>query len=113
MYLRPEELRGLLAAIRGHFGRVCVLVDCYTDFAAKASKIKNPINDVGVTEVYGVDDPKALECAGLAFLQEMEMTPAELVDELAGMEKAVFKALYAGGVANKMYRLYQYESMNV
>lgn len=36
-------------------------MDCYTTFAAKASKIKNPINDVGMTTVYGIDDPKILE----------------------------------------------------
>lgn len=32
----------------------------YTEFAAKASKYKNPINEVGVSKVYGLDQPKVL-----------------------------------------------------
>lgn len=108
MYLRPEELKKTLGRIAAHFEKVSLLMDCYTEFAAKASKVRNPINDVGVTQVYGVDDPKLLEGKGVAFVHEHEMTPAELVDELHGMEKKVFKALYAGSIAKKMYRLYEY-----
>lgn len=108
MYLRPEELKAALGQIAAHFEQVSLLMDCYTQFAAKASKVRNPINDVGVTRVYGLDDPKLLEGNGVAFVCEHEMTPAELVDELRGMEKTIFKALYAGGIAKKMYRLYEF-----
>lgn len=108
MYLRPEELHGLLAEIRGHFASVCLLMDCYTELAARASRYKNPINDVGVTRVYGLDDPKGLDA--MEFVQEHDMTPEDLIGELAGVEKKVFKALYAGSIAKKMYRLYEYRS---
>lgn len=108
MYLRPEELKQLLAGICAQFEKVSVLMDCYTEFAAKASKYKNPINDVGVTEVYGLDDPYPLEVSGLTFVREHDMTPPELVNELQGIEKTVFKRLYAGTIARKMYRLYEY-----
>ena len=108
MYLRPEELKQALGQIAGHFEQVRLLMDCYTQFAAKASKVRNPINDVGVTQVYGLDAPKLLEGSGVAFVREHEMTPAELVDQLHGMEKNVFKSLYAGSIAKKMYRLYEY-----
>ena len=104
MYLSPEELRATLDRIAALFDRVSLLMDCYTNLAAKASKYKNPINDVGVTEVYGIDDPNALE----GFLREHEMTPADLIDELSGLERRLFKRLYAGGLARKMYRLYEY-----
>ena len=36
-------------------------MDCYTVFAARASKYKNPVNEVGVTRLWGVDDPRKLE----------------------------------------------------
>ena len=108
MYLRPDELKQALEQIGVHFEKVCLLMDCYTEFAAKASRVKNPINDVGVTQVYGLDDPKMLDGNGLGFLCEHEMTPADLVDALQGMEKIVFQALYAGSIAKKMYRLYDY-----
>lgn len=108
MYLSPDELKQTLGQIAAHFENVSLLMDCYTEFAAKASKVKNPINDVGVTQVYGLDDPKILEESGFCFVGEHEMTPADLVDELQGMEKRIFGTLFAGGIAKKMYRLYEY-----
>lgn len=109
MYLRPEELKQTLTAMCGHFEKVSLLMDCYTEFAARASKVKNPINDVGVTLAYGLDEPKALENGtGLSFAAEHEMTPQEMVNELHGMERIVFKLFFSGGIAKKMYRLYEY-----
>lgn len=108
MYLNPKELGQMLNDICSRFGRVSVLMDCYTEFAAKASSFKNPINDVGVTQVYGLDDPKMLETPGLQLLGEKEMTPEDLIEELKGMEQRVFRQLYAGAVAKKMYRLYEF-----
>ncbi|MBQ7345044.1 MAG: class I SAM-dependent methyltransferase [Oscillospiraceae bacterium] len=108
MYLRSEELKQVLGQIAAHFDKVRMLMDCYTAFAAKASRVRNPINDVGVSQVYGLDDPKLLEGDGIAFVGEHGMAPADLVGELRGMEKKVFKALYAGSIAKRMYRLYEY-----
>ena len=110
MYFEPNELKKLLKDLKNYFSRVNILMDCYTDFAAKASKYKNPINDVGVTLVYGVDDPKSLEeGTGLSFVREHEMTPEVLIDELKGVEKVVFKKVFGGKFSKKMYRLYEYE----
>ncbi len=108
MYLRPEDLEAVLKRIAGCFPSVQLLMDCYTTFAAKASRFKNPINDVGVTEVYGLDEPTVLESSGMRFLREHEMTPEDLIEELQGVENTMFKKLYAGNVAKKMYRLYEY-----
>lgn len=104
MYVTPQELNTAIENLYAHFADVRILMDCYTEFAAKASKYKNPINDVGVTQVYGLDDPNSLP----GFLREHEMTPADLIDQLQGMEKRIFRSLYAGGVAKKMYRLYEF-----
>jgi O-methyltransferase involved in polyketide biosynthesis len=109
MYLTPEELQQLLERLAAHFEGVHLLVDCYTQFAAKASKVKNPINDVGVTRVYGLDDPKVLEKSGFVFARELEMTPQELIGQLQGVERKIFQTLYGGSIARKMYRLYEYE----
>lgn len=110
MYLSNEELKELLKNITNHFKQVNLLMDCYTSFAAKASKYKNPINDVGVTEVYGLDDPKMLtDSVYIDYVKEHEMTPAYLIDELAGFEKKIFQKVYGGGISKKMYRLYEYK----
>ena len=109
MYLTAEEMRGLAKSLGAHFERVALLVDSYTTLAARMSRIKNPINDVGVTEVYGIDDPCDYAGGELAFTEEHEMTPSRYVDELTGLERAVFARLYAGGFSKKLYRLFEYK----
>lgn len=108
MYFKPQELNMVLEQISSHFISVNLLMDAYTTMAAKASKYKNPINDVGVTQVYGLDEPKVLENGKLTFCKEHEMTPEEKINELEGLEKIIFKKLYSGGIAKKMYCMYEY-----
>lgn len=108
MYLTRDELSALFKNLNDKFEQIRLLTDCYTTLAAKASKYKNPINDVGVTTVYGIDDPKALQSDRLSFVKEYSMTPKKYVDELRGAERFVFEKLYAGGFSKKLYRLYEY-----
>lgn len=113
MYFKPEELVGLLSNICEHFNSVQLLMDCYTERAAKASKYKNPINDVGVTVVYGYDNPQELaQKSGLKFVKECSMTPQKYVDELQGIERKIFKSLCAGKIAQGMYRMYEFASLS-
>ena len=109
MYLTPEETKQLTKNLCAHFGSVSLLIDCYTEFAAKMSRYKNPINDVGVTQVYGIDDPKVFTGEGFAFVKEHEMTPDSYINQLKGMEKAIFKKLYAGKMSKKLYKMYEYK----
>ena len=109
MYLTVPELDNLTMALSAHFGQVSILLDHYTVLAARLTKYKNPINDVGVTQVYGMDDPTALAHGGLAFVKEHDITPPALISELRGTEKYIFRKLYAGSFARKLYRLYEYE----
>lgn len=109
MYLGNEELCALFEALSERFEKISLLMDCYTVMAAKMSKYKNPINDVGVTVVYGLDDPTIVERGGLRFINEHNMTPSEYVDQLGGMEKRIFRKIYAGSFAKKLYRLFEYE----
>lgn len=111
MYLTSEELHKLTASICAHFEKIALLMDCYTVFAAKMSKHKNPINDVGVTEVYGIDDPESFNNDGFAYVKEHRMTPQKYIDELSGVEKYIFKKLYAGSFSKKLYRLFEYKKM--
>ena len=110
MYLKNEELCHTLRAITEHFESVALLVDCYTPFAAKMSKIKNPVKEVGVSEVFGVASPEIFEeKTGLSFVSEREITPKTLINELSGMERAIFGTLYGGKMSKKLYKLYEYK----
>ena len=108
MYLTTEEMRNLMDSLSAHFESISLLADCYTSYAAKMSKRRNPINDVGVTEVYGIDDPKIYQSEKLTFVKEHTMIPQKYIDELKGLEKFVFAKIYAGGLSKKLYRLFEY-----
>ena len=111
MYLRTEELKKLTEALCARFEKLALLADFYTSFAAKMSKHRNPINDVGVREVYGIDDPEVLQSGELAFAKERTMIPQKYIDELKGAERFIFAKLYAGGFSKKLYRLFEYKSI--
>ncbi len=109
MYLTVDEMRNLAESLCAHFESIMLLVDAYTTFAAKMSKRRNPINDVGVTEVYGIDTPQAYQSEKLAFVKEHTMIPQKYIDELKGLERFIFAKLYAGSFSKKLYRLYEYQ----
>jgi O-methyltransferase involved in polyketide biosynthesis len=109
MYLHQQELKAVLKRLKGHFGDLRILMDSYTLFGAKASQYKNPIHTVGVNQVYGLEDPRELEAdTGLAFLREHAMTPDWLIDQLPGKEQWIFRKLFAGRMAKKIYRMYEF-----
>ncbi len=107
MYLTPTNLRALTSAIANRFNKVFILMDCYSELAAKLSKIKNPINQVGVSKVYGLDDPTKLNANGFAFKIQLEITPQKYIEQLKGFEKGIFQRLYAGKFSKKLYKLYE------
>ncbi len=109
MYLTVDEMRNLAVSLCAHFEQVILLTDAYTSFAAKMSKRRNPINDVGVTEVYGVDNPQVYQTEKLTFAKEHTMIPEKYIDELKGFEKFIFSKLYAGSFSKKLYRLFEYK----
>lgn len=108
MYLTIDEMKNLTNRLCDHFENLVVLVDCYTTLAAKLSKRGNPINDVGVISVYGIDSPNDYQSEEFIYVKEHEMTPKKYIDELKGFEKFVFSKIYAGSFSKKLYRLYEY-----
>ena len=112
MYLQTAELQSAIKAFEKRFASVKILMDCYTEFGAKMSKYRNPVSEVGVNEVYGVSNPTAvIEGTTCQFIKEHAMTPSALIDELQGMERWLFKKLYGGSIARKLYRMYEYEKV--
>ena len=108
MYLTPEELRAMFRALAEKYGTLCILADVYTKFGARASKYKNPVNDVGVTKLYWIDDMEGLLSGlPLALLSERTFTPAHLVDELRSGERRFFKLMFTGKKIRKIYRLFE------
>ncbi len=112
MYLTNDQLKALIAALRQKYLYVHVLLDVYTQFGARASEKKNPINDVGVTKVYGVDDIDAIcEGTGVMKTAEHSFTPKHLIDELKPVERGFFKMLFTGKTYGRIYRLFELKSI--
>ena len=109
MYLTVEEMRKLADILCTRFENIMLLVDTYTSFAAKLSKRRNPVNEVGVTKVYGIDNPQNYQREEFHFVKEHSMTPEKYIDELKGLEKCIFRKLYAGSFSKKLYRLLEYK----
>ena len=108
MYLRNSQVNELFKALEKKYESVHILMDVYTVFGAKASKYKNPINDVGVTTVWGIDDMESV-LAGTRFKCNVEhsLTPENLVNELKFSERLFFKLMFTGSLYRKIYRLYE------
>lgn len=112
MYLNFKQLQGLFEALNQHFSSCVIIMDVYSTLAAKASKFKNPINDVGVSEVYGIDDSNCLNTGTLTFKEKLEMTPNVYISLLDKSEQLLFRKLYAGNFSKKLYQLFVYNKGN-
>ena len=110
MYLTHDQLHNFFQALQDKYPALHILMDVYTEFGAKASKYKNPINDVGVTKVYGIDNLQdILSGLKIRLKAEHSFTPPNLVDELHGAERFFFKLLFTGSMYKRIYRLYELE----
>ena len=109
MYVPTLDMRALIESICERFDSMSMLVDVYTTLGAKMSKIKNPIKEVGVQTVYGVDSPSEYITGEVECVFVHSITPTKYVDMLKGIEKFVFRTLYAGNLSKKLYQLYEYK----
>ena len=110
MYLTHEQLHNFFEALQAKYSKLHILMDVYTEFGVRASKFKNPVNDVGVTKLYGIDDIAAiLEGLNITCKAEHSFTPSELVEQLKPSDKRFFKLLFTGSFYRKIYRLFELE----
>ena len=109
MYLRKEELQRFMQSLDCRFEQVTLLMDAYTSLAAKLSRYRNPIHSVGVTSVYGLDDPTEVQQGQLTYTAEHDMTPIRYTEFLTGRDRTVFCKMYAGKMSRKLYKLFEYQ----
>ena len=111
MYLSEEQLRLFFRTLKSKYVHLYALMDVYTGFGAKASKYKNPVHDVGVSQLYGYDRIEdIIRGLDLHPVREHSFTPEHLVAELKPVERGLFKVLFTGGMYRKIYRLYELSS---
>jgi len=75
---------------------------------SRNNQSKKPVNDVGVTKLYGIDDiGNKVNGLRTGFVKEHSFAPPALVKELAPAERVFFKLLFTGRLYRKIYRLYE------
>ena len=110
MYLTNEQVSRLFRTLEKKYSHLHILMDVYTEFGAKASKYKNPVNDVGVTKLYGIDDIQGLlNDTAIKLKAEHSFTPDHLVNELNTLERVFFRVMFSGKLYRKICRLYELE----
>ena len=108
MYLTNSQVRGLLQALDKKYRKLHILMDVYTEFGVKASKYKNPVNEVGVSMLYGINDIwSIIDGLRIRFVKEHSFTPAALIKELPPVDRLFFKMLFTGKLYRKIYRMYE------
>lgn len=110
MYLKNEELNAFFKALNQKYNKIHILMDAYTVFGAKASKYKNPVNDVGVINLWGIDNiEEVLTETEIQFIQEHSLTPEKMINQLNKIDQIFFKLMFTGKLYSKIYRLFQLE----
>ncbi len=106
MYLPPRRLTALLRTLAEQYPEVRLLMDVYTPLGVKASRLKNPVREMGPAKLYGIDEPQLLQA--LPFAQEHTMTPEHCVRELSGFERWFFQTMFGGQLARSFHRMLEY-----
>lgn len=106
MYLTKEELTSLMDEFAKCFSVTMFMFDAYSDFAAKASKFKNPINAVDAKISFSMDDCAVLtdEVEGAQCVLDSDIIQPEYINRLSGIYKTRFRFMRKAGA--KMYRIY-------
>ena len=109
MYLFANEIKELLANINVKFKNAHLLFDAYSKRGVRASKIKNPVNQVGAKIKYGFNK----ESEFLAMNDNLEHYATHLIkkneNNLKGWTKFIFNNLYCGKVSQSIYKIYEFD----
>lgn len=109
MYLTEAEIKELISMIDVKFRNVYLLFDAYTTKAVKASKYKNPVNQMNAKIKYGFDNY-------LDFLKlngNLEYVSSHVIrkkdNKLKGLTKMIFNNLYCGKISERLYKIYEFK----
>ena len=111
MYLTDEENKQLMVNFKEKFGQVDYVFDAYSLSAVKWSKRKNPVNAMGATIRWGLDDPQELcqATSGIQHRVTRYFTDKKWSDKLSGNTRRWFRILYGNKWANSLYRIYYFQ----
>lgn len=108
MYISEEEMKELIAQIESKFGDARLLFDAYSKKGVKASKVKNPVNQMEAEVKYGIDNPEDF----LKLNDDLEFVNTYIIkkedNNLHGLTKFIFNHLYCGKTSQSIYKIYEF-----
>jgi O-methyltransferase involved in polyketide biosynthesis len=110
MFLTEEENKALFLEFKKSFEYSEFIFDAYSVSSMRMSKYRNPVNKMGATIRWGLDDPRIVEnfAAGISHRMTKYFTEPDKINQLAGIYKIVFKAIKSISWANNLYRIYAF-----
>lgn len=109
MYLSRTEIIELISKIDNKFKNVHFIFDAYTNKAVRASKYKNPVNQMNAKIKYGIDNYKEF----LKINNRLEFVNSYVIrkndNKLEGMTKIIFNKLYCGKLSERLYMIYEFK----
>lgn len=109
MYLDEEEIRNLISEISRIFDSVYLIFDAYSKKGVKASKIKNPVNQMNARIIYGIDKPEEF----LLLNENLDHIATHIIkkddNNLHGLTKFIFNNLYCGKISQSLYKVYEFK----
>lgn len=114
MYLSDEELKEFIENMKSKFKKVKFIFDAYSKKACKFSKYKNPVNEVNAKITWGIDTPEEFKkiARGIEYDDTYFIYDEEKINSLKGLEKYIFKYIFAGKISEKINRIYSFDIIN-
>lgn len=106
MYLKKDEIIGLIKAFSQEFERTLFIFDAYSVKAARLSKYKNPVNAVNAKITFAADSAQELieDIPSAEVILDNDIILDEYIEKLEGIMKTRFKFMKKTG--NKLYRIF-------
>ena len=108
MYLLEDEIKELIEQIENKFGDVNLIFDAYSKKGVKASRIKNPVNQMNAKVKYGIDTPEDFLKLNddLEYINTYKIRKED--NNLHGLTKFIFNNLYCGRISQSIYKIYEF-----
>ncbi len=92
MYLKEQEIKTLITELKSRFRRFVLIMDAYSELAAKGAKNHPSLKRTGAQIFWGIDDPKALENWGMAvsYVDSYFFTQSRYLDKLSFGTRAMY-----------------------
>lgn len=109
MYLSSDEIKELLNNINNKFKNSHLIFDAYSKRGVRASKLKNPVNQMNAKIKYGFNKETQFVSLNNNLKHHATHLIKKVDNNLKGMTKFIFNNLYCGRISQSIYKIYEFK----